>query len=265
MSQADQIFKGFLSTILETNDKIVTRNSEVYRDIGLTAFFDKTPLITIRRTAWKNALREWEWFMSGSNDIKDLHPSVHSWWKPWANENGIIPNNYSIQFRKYAGFNGIYDQIQGVIEGVKNHPYSRRNIISTWHSFDMNDPKTPITNCHTSLLQFFVKKDKLYFLTNQRSADVVLGLPHNLIQSWAFLLFMAKATEYEVGGFTWIGGDCHIYMDHVEMAKKIIDYKEEIPQNTLVYKGDGQVFRASDFELQEKYEPIFQESLKMTV
>lgn len=265
MSQADLIFKGFLDTILQTNDKITTRNSEVYRDIGLSAFFNHTPLITIRRTAWMNALREWEWFMSGSCNISDLHPSVHSWWKPWADENGIINNNYSKQFRSCTGADGTYDQISGVIEGVKKHPFSRRNIITTWHGYDMNDSRTPITNCHTSLLQFFVKKDKLYFITNQRSSDMLLGLPHNLIQSWAFLLFMAKATGYEAGGFTWVGGDCHIYMDHVEMAKKIIDYKEEIPQNTLIYKGDGQVFKASDFELQDKYEPIFKESLKMTV
>jgi thymidylate synthase len=129
----------------------------------------------------------------------------------------------------------------------------------------MNHPSTPLTNCHTSLLQFFVEDGKLNFFTYQRSCDLMLGVPHNLIQSWAFLMFMAKATGLEVGCMQWMGGDCHVYMDHIEAAKKVVGYRGPVPQNELIYTGDGKVFKADDFHLKDEYKPIFTDKLNMIV
>src|SRR5690606_12956522 len=112
--------------------------------------FTELPLVTIRKTAVKNALREMEWFLSGSSNINDLHPSVRPWWTPWVDKDGEIKNNYSRQFRKYGG---TLDQISTLIEGMKSHPYSTRNLVTTWNSIEMIDPDTPITNCHGTVIQ----------------------------------------------------------------------------------------------------------------
>src|SRR5690606_26897284 len=126
----------------------------------------------------------------GSEDIKDLHPSVRPWWEPWANIEGQVLFNYSDQFRAFAGTDGrVVDQIEYLIDGIKNHPYSRRNVITTWNAADMTNPACPITNCHSTVTQAFVNPDNsLHLVTYQRSVDVICGLPHNWIQYWSFLL-----------------------------------------------------------------------------
>lgn len=271
----DIIFTDLLDDIMENGVEVNTRNSVTMRKRNLTATFESTPLVSIRRTAWKNALREFEWFMSGSNNIYDLHEKVRHWWEPWANEDGWIHNNYGVQFRRYRGMchtgNPLVkttDQIQYLINGIKQHPYSRRNVISTWQTHDMVSPATPITNCHGSMIQFFVEPEdeSLHLTMYQRSSDMVLGLPHNLIQYWAFLQYMAKMTMKRVGTFTWLGGDCHIYQDHYDMVKEMgekLFHVKKVP--LLIYHPSGKEFKADDFKLSDKYNPIITKNLKMTV
>ena len=263
----DRQFCQLLDGIRTWGNEIDTRNSKTKRLINQAMRFDSTPLISIRRTAWKNALREMEWFMSGSNNINDLHPKVHHWWSEWANDDGIIENNYSKQFRAFMGTTGALDQIDHAIKSLKNHPYSRRNVLTTWNSAEMASATTPITNCHGTMIQLHVEPDnKVHMMMVQRSCDMVLGVPHNLIQYWAFLMYLCHRSGREVGSFTWIGGDCHIYNNHLEMTDKMIKRVgevEETPQ--LVYTPTSDDFKADDFTLNGEYNPIIKENLEMTV
>lgn len=270
--KVDQIFAGLLDSILTEGREIDTRNSITKRKINLSATFNETPLIQVRTTAWKNALREMEWFLSGSNNIKDLHPSVHSWWTPWADKIGRVANNYSTQFRKFYGNGRTVDQIDYMIETLQAHPNSRRNVITTWNTADMTSTLTPITNCHGTVIQAFVEPDNSLHLTMyQRSADMVLGVPHNWIQYWALLIYLAHRSGRKIGSFTWHGGDCHIYQDHIEMAQKIVNHMNHvIPESSfstpnLIYTPSGEDFKADDFILDARYDSFFKERLKMTV
>lgn len=246
---------------------VTTRNAKCYRTIAHTARFTSAPLVCARRAAWKNALREWEWFMSGSCAIADLHPSVRSWWEPWANSEGIVPHNYSQQFRNFVGYDDRRaDQIALFIDGVQNHPFSRRNVITTWNAADMVAPDCPITNCHNTATQAFVEPDdSLHIVTYQRSADVVCGVPHNWIQMWAFLMWVAHRTGRTVGSLTWVGGDCHVYESHVPLARRILDAQPARPAPELVYTPTSDEFRADDFTLSCPYLPTFAERAEMVV
>lgn len=279
-SEADFQICSMLKNILTNGVEIETRNSKVKRLTNLVATFNTTPLISIRKTAWKSALLEMEWFLSGSSNINDLDPKVHSWWKPWTNAEGEIPNSYSKQFRKYNhGYvcdffhvNPGIDQIKILIDGLNKSPYSRRNVITTWQTEDMISPITSITNCHGTVIQAFVSPgDKLSLTMYQRSADMILGLPHNWIQYWAFLLYLAKQTDKVPESFTWIGGDCHIYENAFDVAKEmytklntIISHEDKAPE--LVYSGvKGDAFKASDFTLSSEYKPLILTSPTMVV
>lgn len=266
--QPDIAFADHLKTILDSGSSVSTRNSVTKRVKNLTANFNTTPLISARKTAWKNALREMEWFLSGSNNIKDLHPSVHHWWQPWATSEGLITNNYSIQFRNFAGQDGSLDSLEYLLNGVKYHPFSRRNVITTWNTADMASSKTPITNCHGSLIQALVEPhDKSLHLTMiQRSADMVLGVPHNWIQYWALLLYLAHHTNTQPGTLFWHGVDCHIYSDHEDAAKQIISAdKTLISTPMLRYNSTSSNFKADDFSLEGEYKPLLNQKLNMTV
>jgi thymidylate synthase len=72
-------YGDLIANVLLNGETVRTRNSVVKRITTQTVKFDHTPLVVERKTAWKLALREWEFFMSGSSDINDLHPSVRHW------------------------------------------------------------------------------------------------------------------------------------------------------------------------------------------
>jgi thymidylate synthase len=249
----NQEYQSILGLLLANGVAIHTRNSEARRLIGWQSRFDKTPLVGVRKTAWKNCLREMEWILSGSSNIKDLHPAVHSWWEPWADKDGRVAFNYSEQLRHY-GSHGVFDQIGYLVDGLKKHPYSRRNLITTWNTEQMVDPQCPITNCHGIVIHTFVEPDRsLHLLTYQRSVDTVCGLPHNWLQYWALLLWLASEATLRVGSLIWVGGDVHLYKVHEELAQRII--REDCPTtpNLVHSPTEAGRFRADDFTLDGPY------------
>jgi thymidylate synthase len=257
---ADRAYQGILSRLLNYGKAVTTRNSRVLRGVAETVEFHTTPLVSVRKTSWKNALREWEWFMSGSANIRDLHPDVRHWWEPWV-KGGVVWNNYSAMFRR-SGRDDWYDQIEYLVDGVRRHPYSRRNLITTWETERMADPITPITNCHGTVIQAFVdppeaahRPGALTLVTYQRSADVVCGLPHNWLQYFAFLLWLAHRTGHVAKALVWIGGDVHLYEQHFDIAHEVLAAATETPGPRLVYTPTSEDFKADDFALDREYRP----------
>ena len=272
MVSVDKQYIRLIKDVLENGEEIETRNSKVKRVDTVLLEFDSTPLVSIRRTAWKQALREWEWFSSGSSNVNDLDITVHHWWQPWADKDGIVKNNYSKQLRRYGEYrfeeykDSGFDQLEAFVEGIKNHPYSRRNILTTWQAEEMYSKDTPITNCHNTITQAFVdSKGLLSITTYQRSVDLICGVPHNWIQMAAFHLWLAASTNRRIGKLKWIGGDIHIYEQHLELAKKMtsIDWPIETP--TLMYTPTAAEFKAEDFSLSSDYKPVLKDRAEMVV
>lgn len=244
---------------------VYTRNAYRHRTFNVPLVFTSTPLVSLRTTAWKSALQEWEWFMSGSNDIRHLPPNVQKWWNPWiARDDTSIYYNYSQQFRDYGYWQ--FDQIEWVIRSIREHPSSTRHVITTWDTEQMQRSDCKITNCHGTVIHFNVDHDKLNMLMYQRSCDVICGIPHNWIQYWAFLLWIAHRTGLTPGEFHWTGGDVHVYQEHVDTAKRMADMNRyPISTPELVYTPTSPEFLAKDFSLQGVYSPLLTEKVKMVV
>jgi thymidylate synthase len=265
-----------------------TRNSNCRRTFGAWIRFSQFPLITARKTAWKKALREMEWFLSGNcvcpEELKD-------WWKGQLSPTGSYFCGYGEQLR-YSGngedhpsggyslmvrdriengkllygavpSDGHFDQIAHLIHSLKHHPYSRRHVITTWDPEAManitrinNNINTP-TTCHLSFAQFQVTHDgKLDMISVQRSADVLLGLPHNWVQHWALLTWLAHHAGLKVGHYKWLGNDVHLYdvKSHIEAAHAIDDERMANSVTAqLVYKPTDEAFKASDFDVEFLY------------
>lgn len=233
--------------------------------------FEQTPLVTIRKTAWKTALREMEWFLSGSTNINDAHPSVHPWWKPWVDKEGEIPGSYGAQFIRGTSTKD-FDQIQYLINSLKNRPKGRSNLITTWNTEDMK--YAPIHNCHGTVIKFRVGEKGLELTMVQRSADLILGVPHNWIQYWAFGDWIGSFIGLSLSKFTWIGLDCHVYEDHLPLACKMISRKNKglpISSSSPALRFRGVKLR--DFKLEnfrcsmdtKEWPPIFTDKPKLIV
>lgn len=258
MNNTDKRYCQLINNIYLHGDIITGRNGTTRRLFAPQPIrFQTTPLVTVRKTAWKKALREMEWFLSGDAICP---PELLDWWATQLNPNGQYIEGYSHQFRS---FNGAFDQISALIDGIKTHPFSRRHVITTWNPEFMgeiceinNNPNTP-TPCHTSFAQFSFSRNRLSMLSVQRSADMLLGVPHNWIQSWAFLLWLCTQTDCVPGELIWVFGDAHIYCEdsHLEVVHQMrylldntVPSLLNIPR--LVYNGKpGDEFKASDFEM----------------
>ena len=255
----DAKYQSLLKQILDEGELIHTRNAWAHSHISLpNTIFTETPLVTVRKTAWKMALREMQWFMSGDSECPaELLP----WWANQLSPEGHYFAGYADQFRRCgSGFDTFFDQIQYVLDGIIHNQNSRRLVLTTWNPWEManitklnNNPNTP-TCCHSTLIQCFVREDKLYMTSYQRSADMLLGVPHNWCQSWALLLWLAYHADLKVGHLQWIFGDGHVYahQTHVDTAKALIALNSDPAEaNTfnLIYRplGEEAVFLADDF------------------
>ena len=142
------------------------------------------------------------------------------------------------------------DQIKQAIEMIKQEPNSRRIIISAWNVGELNE--MALMPCH-AFFQFYVNNGKLSCQLYQRSADAFLGVPFN-ISSYSLLTCMiAQVCGLEPGEFIWTGGDCHLYLNHIEQAKIQVD-REPLKSPTLIINNDIKSiddFRYEDISIQE--------------
>lgn len=132
----------------------------------------------------------------------------------FAEKHGSLGNVYGAQWRSWpSGDGGSIDQIEKVIQSIKENPDSRRHIVSAWNPDEIDEMALP--PCHT-LFQFYVADGKLSCQLYQRSADVFLGVPFN-IASYALLTHLvAQETGLEVGEFVHTLGDAHLYLNHMD-------------------------------------------------
>ena len=149
MSEANRKYVCLLKEILNNGDSVTTRNSQVYSHFDLPNItFTELPLITLRKTAWKKALREMEWFLSGDSECPD---ELLDWWDGQLDKFNRYRGGYSTQFRAMSGAEEtIFDQIDFIQEGLKNNPNSRRLLMTVWSPVDMaeitmlnDNPNTP--------------------------------------------------------------------------------------------------------------------------
>ena len=168
------------------------------------------PLLTTKKLHLRSIIHELLWFLRGDTNIQYLHDNKVTIWDEWADENGELGPVYGHQWRSWPDYEGgAIDQIANVVNLIKNHPDSRRMIVSAWNVAEVE--KMALPPCHT-LFQFYVADGRLSLQLYQRSADTFLGVPFN-IASYALLLqMMAQVTGLEAGEFIHTTGDTHLYL-----------------------------------------------------
>ncbi len=175
------------------------------------------PLLTTKKLHLKSIIYELLWMLRGESNVRYLQEHGVRIWNEWADAEGELGPVYGVQWRSWKAADGrTIDQISTAIEQIKNHPYSRRILVSAWNVGEIEQMALP--PCHL-LFQFFVAEGRLSCLLYQRSADVFLGVPFN-IASYALLTMMvAQVTGLLPGEFVHTFGDVHLYLNHVEQAR----------------------------------------------
>ena len=207
------------------------------------------PLVTTKKLHLRSIIHELLWFLSGDSNIRYLKENGVSIWDEWADENGELGPVYGVQWRRWRAPDGReIDQMAQVMDQLRNNPDSRRIILSAWNVAEIDNMALPPCHC---LFQFYVADGKLSCQLYQRSCDIFLGVPFN-IASYALLTHMlAQQADLDVGDFVWTGGDCHLYLNHLEQADEQLT-REPLPLPALTIKRRPPSifdYRFEDFEI----------------
>ncbi|HYO91650.1 MAG TPA: thymidylate synthase [Pyrinomonadaceae bacterium] len=207
------------------------------------------PVLTTKKLHLRSIVHELLWFLKGETNIKYLKENGVRIWDEWADEQGELPGIYGKQWRRWETAEGrVIDQIGQLVEMIKTNPDSRRLIVSAWNVAEIDRMALP--PCH-ALFQFYVAEGKLSCQLYQRSADSFLGVPFNRASYALLTHMMAQQCDLGVGEFIWTGGDCHLYLNHLEQVKLQLT-REPYPLPQLVIKRKpASIFdyRFEDFEI----------------
>lgn len=235
------------------------------------------PLLTTKKVYLKAIIHELLWFIKGDTNIQYLVKNGVRIWNEWPYEAYKKSNDYQGEtmdefvekiknddlFAKlYGDLGPVYgaqwrafgigeyhiDQLQKVIDEIKQNPSSRRLIVCAWNPLVIDQMALP--PCH-SLFQFYVSDGKLSCQLYQRSADLFLGVPFN-IASYALLTMMvAHVTGLGLGDFVHTIGDAHIYSNHLEQINiQLSRTPRALPKMNILRKVEKlEDFKYEDFEL----------------
>ena len=208
------------------------------------------PLVTTKKLHLRSIIHELLWFIQGSTNTAYLRDNGVTIWDEWADEHGELGPIYGHQWRAWPTADGrSVDQLAEVIERIRRDPDSRRLIVSAWNVGDL--PRMALAPCH-AFFQFYVAGGRLSCQMYQRSADIFLGVPFN-IASYALLTEMvAQQCDLIPGDFVWTGGDCHLYLNHLEQARTQLA-REPLPLPRLhILRRPASLFdyRFEDFQIE---------------
>ncbi len=194
---------------------------------------DGFPLVTTKKLHLRSIIHELLWFLRGETNTAYLRDNGVTIWDEWADGNGDLGPVYGAQWRSWPAPDGAHiDQMRQALDLIRSNPDSRRIIVSAWNVAEL--PKMALAPCH-ALFQFWVADGRLSCQLYQRSADIFLGVPFN-IASYALLTHLVAAqSDLEPGDFIWTGGDCHLYLNHLEQADEQLS-RQPLPLPTLQLK-----------------------------
>jgi thymidylate synthase len=203
MKQFEAQYQDLLLDIVANGTAITSRKGDSHQVLGKTLTLDgmEVPLITGRRMYPNGIIGELKGFLNDAQTDEEYRAYGCNFWGAWTGQ-GI---DYASLLHDFNGIN----QLQRTIDTLRNHPGSRKHVISLWDP--SSDTLQPPCVMH---YQWLVEHDKLHMIWSQRSADALIGLASDMFSAWLFNLLMSKATGYWPGKIYMQLGSAHIYDIH---------------------------------------------------
>lgn len=202
---------------------------------------DGFPAITTKKLAFKSVLTELEFFIKGITDKKWLQDRKCSIWDEWCRPDLVAYSHseenrdrmraerdlgpvYGFQWRhfgaEYKSYDTDYsgqgvDQLANAIETLRKDPRNRRVLVQAWNPTQIHMMALPA--CHFGF-QLTVTNGRLNLIWNQRSCDLILGVPFNIASYAALQYLIARDLGLPVGKLVGHLNDVHIYENHLEGA-----------------------------------------------
>jgi thymidylate synthase len=282
LRRPDVQYRNILQQIMQEGVDGPTRQDEPCRTSPwpFTMNFDFTngfPVITERDITafWSTPIDELFAFINGARTEPVMRAFGVKWWKRWGTpakclKRGLTPGDfgpgsYGWVLHDYPSPDGLpFDQFFELVEQIKRFPDERRHMTTTWsppYVFRTRNENSYVTiaPCHGSLVKVRILNGKLYLQMVQRSADMVVGVPSNMVQYAALTLAIASLTGFEPAGFSHILLDPHIYHNHFKFVATQLEREARIFPEVRLNPSAAAVdsihrFRGHHFAL-EGYQP----------
>jgi len=283
VTHPERQFLDLLDRVLDKGDPRSDRTGVGTKSLfGELLRFDlsggQVPILTTKRVYWKTAVKEMLWFLTGGTNIRELLQENVRIWSDWpldkyrsatgeqisqedfearilADEEfartwGELGPVYGKQWRRWVDGEGReHDQIGTLINTLKHNPASRRMLFHAWNVAEIDQMALP--PCHM-VYQFHVNsRNELSCLIFQRSCDLFLGAPFNFAGGAALVHMLAQQADLTPGELVWVGGDVHVYLNHVEQVRKLTAREPRpLPTMRLTRKAASiDDYRIEDFEV----------------
>ena len=276
-------FDKNLEKVLTTGFDMMDRTGVGCRYLpGITTEIDiseRVPVPTRRKTAWKSMLKEYLWFLTGSDNIDDLTKTGSKVWEPWRDDEWALKNGFSKGSIGYGyGPNLIrygaditkdepgFNQVDHVINLLRNDPNSRRILFSFFRPDKQGSSNVKIDCCHL-VYQFIVEPNNyLSCVMFQRSNDAFIGNLSTNLQGAAFYTYMiAQQVGMKPSKLIHCGAHFHIYHNHFDQVKEYLSRdKPNSPILRLSPKESMYKYTSDDFIL-EDYDPLSAIKLEVAV
>jgi thymidylate synthase len=248
MKQYLELLRRIRTEGVRKDDRTGTGTLSLFGHQMRFALADGVPLVTTKKLHLRSVVYELLWFLRGDTNVAWLREHGVSIWDEWADAHGELGPVYGKQWRAWRAADGhTIDQISQALAQLKSNPSSRRIMVSAWNVGEL--PLMHLQPCH-AFFQFHVAGGRLSCQMYQRSADVFLGVPFN-IASYALLTHLfAQQCDLEPGELIWVGGDCHLYLNHLAQADEQLS-REPLPLPRLqIRRRPSSIFeyQYEDFE-----------------
>lgn len=236
----DRCYKELVMDVINEGEMRETRNGTTLSTFGTTLKFDVEsnglPLLSYRHIYTKGIVGEFLGFLQDAQTVEEFEALGCPYWKLWGDKEGSLKLDYPPR-----------EQLNAVIESIKAEPTGRRHIINLWDHTHLDALSLPC--CHFNY-QFYVRKGKLDIIWTQRSLDVAIGLPSDLVLATLYLEHIGQATGLKPGRITMNFGDTHIYEEHLSDLKRLVFMR--LPNDEPIkYKWDGKELTYSNYEPNE--------------
>jgi thymidylate synthase len=253
LDTVERVLSGGRHKPNRTGVDTISSFSETY-EVDLDEGF---PLLTTKDLSgfrWESLIHEFLWYLSGEEHVRSLREETGIW-DAWADEAGRLDTAYGRFWRRYpvpeSGLEGeawpddshrwvsedengrTFDQIQYVLDTLRESPHSRRIVVVAWHP--ANAAVSTLPPCHYTFV-FNVQGDRLNLHLTQRSGDIALGIPFNVAAYSLLLTAVAQRTGFGPGTFAHTIVDAHVYCGAGERGDWYADSLAELQERVAAVR-----------------------------
>ena len=218
MQPFERQYANLVRKVLTKGALRATRNADTYALFGQSLeadLRDGFPILQGRKLYHRGVFGELAAMLRQPKTVQDFKDWGCNYWDLWANKEGKLNIDYGNQ---WFDFNGV-NQVAELKDMLVNDPTNRRMLISSWRPDRLNTLSLPC--CHYSY-QFYVVNNTISMVWTQRSVDVMIGLPSDMIFAAAWLIAIANEFGFTPGRIKMDFGDTHIYESHVKPAQQYL-------------------------------------------